>query len=77
MMDARMVAAQFAAYAWYEESRAGSQSRDEAMRFARDNWSAFQPVAHEGLGQLLIRLAEPAPERKRVRRPSRSLAAAG
>ena len=77
MMDARKVAAQFAAYAWYEESRAGKQSRDEAMRFAHDHWSAFQPVAHEGLGQLLIRLAAPKPQQKRVRRTSRSLAAAG
>jgi hypothetical protein len=77
MMDARKVAAQFAAYTWYEESRAGNHSHDEAMRFAHDHWSAFQPIAHQGLGQLLIRLATPRPKQKRVRRTIRSLAAAG
>jgi hypothetical protein len=56
-MNARKVAAQFAA-AWYEECRAGQQSPTEAARFAREHWTAFLPVAHEGWGRLLLRVAE-------------------
>jgi hypothetical protein len=75
-MDARKIAAQFAAYAWYEESRTGRQSRNEASRFAKENWTAFLPVAQEGLGRLLIRIASaPVKRRGRLKR-SRCLAAA-
>jgi hypothetical protein len=56
-MNAPKVAAQFAAYAWCEKCRAGRQSPEEAARFARENWTAFLSVAHEGWGKLLIRLA--------------------
>ena len=42
-MDARKAAAQFAAHAWYEESRTGQQSSDEAARFATENWTTFSP----------------------------------
>jgi hypothetical protein len=56
-MDARKVAAYFAAHAWYEESRAVQQSPDEAARFATENWTAFLPVVHEGWGRLLLRVA--------------------
>jgi hypothetical protein len=54
-MDARKVAAYFAAHAWYEESRAGQPAPDEAARFATENWTAFLTVAHEGWGRLLLR----------------------
>jgi hypothetical protein len=70
-MDARKVAAYFAAHAWYEESRAGQRSPDEAARFATENWTAFLPVAHEGWGRLLLRVAsqratrQDSPERSR------------
>ena len=76
MMDARRVAAQFAAYAWYEENRAGQQARTEATRFAEENWTAFLPVAQEGLGKLLIRLASLRSKRQSKRKQSRCLAAA-
>ena len=56
-MNAPKVAAQFAAYAWCETCRAGRQSAEEAARFARENWTAFLCVAHEGWGKLLIRIA--------------------
>jgi hypothetical protein len=56
-MNAPKSAAQFAAYAWYEKCRAGRQSPQEAARFARENWTAFLSVAHEGWGKLLIRIA--------------------
>jgi hypothetical protein len=51
------VSAQFAALVWYSETKQGTASRAEAARFARANWVAFLPSAHEGLGRLLIRLA--------------------
>jgi hypothetical protein len=56
-MKARKVAAQFAAYTWYQENRTGQQSSSEAIRFARENWTAFLAVADEGWGQLLLRLS--------------------
>jgi hypothetical protein len=59
IMNARKVAAQFAAYAWYEETRAGKESPAETARFAREHWAAFLPVASEGWGRLLLRIASP------------------
>jgi hypothetical protein len=75
-MDARRVAAQFAALTWYEESRVGKRSRNEAARFAKENWNAFLPVAHEGWGKLLIRVISQRPKRNSIqwRNERRSLA---
>ena len=75
-MKAQKVAAQFAAYTWYQENRGGKDTRDEAIRFARENWTAFLCVANEGWGRLLIRLGstEASRQDKRVRRRNRSLA---
>jgi hypothetical protein len=75
-MDARRVAAQFAALTWYEESRVGKRSRNEAARFAKENWAAFLPVADEGWGKLLIRVISQRPKRNSIRwrMKSRSLA---
>jgi hypothetical protein len=56
-MDTRKVAAQFAAYAWYESVRTGPVPEREKNRFARQNWQAFVPVCSEGLGRLLTRIA--------------------
>jgi hypothetical protein len=68
-MDARKVAADFAARAWYEECRAGQQAPDEAARFARESWTAFLHVACEGWGRLLLRVAsQRAKRRERSRR---------
>jgi hypothetical protein len=57
-MNARQMAAQFAAYTWYEENRTTKPARKEAARFAKENWNAFLPVAHEGWGKLLVRIAK-------------------
>jgi hypothetical protein len=58
-MDPCKVSAQFAAYLWFTGHKAGgSAAGDQAVRFARDNWVAFLPCAHEGIGRLLIRVAE-------------------
>ena len=70
-MDARKIAAKFAAYAWYEESRASS-SHNEAARFAKKNWSAFLPVADQGWGRLLIRIATRREKSRRLKAHARS-----
>jgi hypothetical protein len=64
-MDARTEAAKFAAYTWYTECRAGQPSPTEAARFARENWTAFLPVAHEGWGRLLLWVAQARPTHQR------------
>jgi hypothetical protein len=57
-MNPSQVAAEFAAYMWYEENRATKSVQKEAARFAKENWSAFLPVAHKGWGKLLVRIAK-------------------
>jgi hypothetical protein len=64
-MKVRKVAAQYAAYTWYQENRTGQQSPGEAIRFARENWTAFLAVADEGWGRLLIRIGSPRAYRPR------------
>lgn len=57
-MDPITVAAQFAAYTWFEGLNAGTPTVEtEARRFARRNWRSFTPSAHRGLGRLLLRIA--------------------
>ena len=56
IMDARNVAAQFAAHVWYAEVKKGEASQKDISRFSRENWKAFLPLAHEGWGRLLIRV---------------------
>jgi hypothetical protein len=73
MMNARKVAAQYAAYNWYQENRTGRHSPGEAHHFARENWTAFLSVADEGWGRLLIRIASKRHGRQ-VRKRCRSLA---
>jgi hypothetical protein len=75
-MKARKVAAQYAAYTWYRENRTGQQSPGEAIRFARENWTAFLAVADEGWGRLLIRIGSQRAyrHRKQERKRHRSLA---
>jgi hypothetical protein len=68
-MDARKVAAQFAAYVWFEDKIAGRCRPKAATRFAREHWSSFLPVADEGWGRLLIRMFG---QRQRDRRRPRS-----
>lgn len=55
-MEPKKVAAQFAAYVWCLDG--AEKTPAEAARFAQESWQAFLPVAHEGLGQLLIRVAD-------------------
>jgi hypothetical protein len=79
LMEARKVAAQFAAYVWYENTQAAKPSEDDRARFARDNWMFFLPVAPEGLGRLLLQIAADRPSKHRARKHvyRRELVAAG
>jgi hypothetical protein len=54
-MNPRKVAAQFAAYVWCVDGQ--QRSPKEAAHVARENWRVFLPIAHDGLGELLIRIA--------------------
>ena len=56
-MDPRVVAARFTALVWSSERN--RQDREAAVRFAKDNWPAFLPLAQEGLGRLLLKIATP------------------
>jgi hypothetical protein len=73
-MNPWKVSAQFAAFVWFNARKTkGTASPQEAARFARDNWVAFLPYAHEGYGKLLIRVAKTRPAkscRPRQARPS-------
>jgi hypothetical protein len=64
-MDPRKVAAHFAAFVWFASRN--SKTQEEAVQLANDNWPAFLPLAHEGLGRLLLKIATPqvAPARRR------------
>jgi hypothetical protein len=58
-MNPLKVSAQCAAFVWFSSWQTGRPpNTDEALRFARDNWVAFLPSAHEGIGRLLIRVAQ-------------------
>lgn len=59
-MDPLKLSAQFAAWAWYLKRNQGKpQVEQEAVQFARENWVGFLPMAHEGVGRLLLKMAEP------------------
>jgi hypothetical protein len=66
-MNPLMVAAQFAAFLWFTGRRDSlGKPVEEARRFARENWELFLPVAHEGVGRLLLRIARVRPTRDRL-----------
>jgi len=55
-MDRLQVAARFTAFVWCLRTNKQTVT-EEAVRFAKENWIAFLPAAHEGLGKLLIGIA--------------------
>ena len=63
-MNPWKVSAQFAAFVWFTNARK-TATREEAIRFSRENWVGFLPAAHEGVGKLLIRVARLQPPRSR------------
>jgi hypothetical protein len=66
-MDPLNVSARFAAFHWWMH-RYGKHpgAREKAALFARIKWPAFIPMAHEGLGKLLIRIAKPQARRRQL-----------
>jgi hypothetical protein len=70
-MDPVKVSAQFAAFVWASQGNPEIRpSEDGAAHFAKKNWTRFLPLAHEGLGRLLLQIAA-APETRLRRRPNR------
>lgn len=71
-MTPLQAAARFAAFVWYTNRRKGPRAivQDEARQYAQDHWQAFLPIANEGLGRLLLRVARPHKNRKRRQSPS-------
>ncbi len=66
-MTSQEAAARFAAFNWYLECRRTPTKtiQTEADRFTRENWQTFLPVANEGFGRLLLRVANRREERAR------------
>lgn len=61
-MDPVKVSAQFAAFVWASQGTSEARpAQDRAARFAREHWTTFLPLAHEGLGRLLLRIAAARP----------------
>jgi hypothetical protein len=72
-MNPWKVSAQFAAFVWYSNRNVEEKGTTAAAQFAKDNWIAFLPFAHEGYGRLLIKIAHPRTARslrKRVGNPA-------
>jgi hypothetical protein len=69
-MNPWKVSAQFAAFVWYSNRKTEEKATAaEAAQFAKENWIAFLPYAHEGYGRLLIRIARPGSTRGVRSRP--------
>lgn len=62
------LSARFAAFVWYTNHRQApaQTTQAEARQFANESWRAFLPVAQEGLGKLLLRIANVRPARQRL-----------
>jgi hypothetical protein len=74
-MDPLTVSAQFAAYLWFnDQKKSADVCRTEAMQFAHAHWKEFLPLAHQGVGRLLLRLAKAPREPWRI--PSEPVPAA-
>jgi hypothetical protein len=63
-MDSLELAARFAAFTWYTNSRQAPRrtTQAEAKRFSNQSWKKFLPVADKGWGRLLARIANPRPD---------------
>ena len=69
-MNPITVSAQLAAFVWFTKGKPCKRNA-AALRFARENWQAFLPLAHRGLGRLLLRIAGH-PDRSARRRPRKT-----
>jgi hypothetical protein len=77
MRDPVKVSAEFAAFVWFSDRHTDDES-DAASRFARQHWQRFLPLAHPGLGRLLLRIAKRRPMRRKhhILSPRRGTSAA-
>ena len=68
-MSPKKVSAQFAAFVWFA-NRAGQEPADsrQAWAYARAHWQSFLPMAHDGLGRLLLAIADGGSRRKVAKR---------
>lgn len=70
-MNPWKVSAQFAAFVWYSNQKTQNKATAaEAAEFAKENWVAFLPYAHEGYGKLLIKIAKPTLRKGARRHPA-------
>jgi hypothetical protein len=60
-MQPSEIAARFTAFTSYTKCHQapGKTAQEEARRFSERNWKTFLPLADEGLGRLLLRIAKP------------------
>ena len=56
-MNPIKVSAQLAAFVWFTSGKTDKRNA-AALHFAQENWRAFLPLAHNGLGRLLLQIAE-------------------
>jgi hypothetical protein len=58
-MHPLQASAQFAAAVHFSRGKVNTpETREASRRFAKNNWVAFLPYAHEGWGRLLLRIAK-------------------
>ncbi len=55
-MNPLIVSARFAAYVWYTKKFTSCRPQ-QASAFAKMNWPTFMPLAQDGIGRLLKRIA--------------------
>jgi hypothetical protein len=66
-MTPLQMSARFAAYIWFlRQPENIDRTKAHAHDYAKKNWEKFLPVAPEGFGRLLVKLAK-AKKRERVR----------
>lgn len=66
-MTPLQMSAQFAAYVWFlRQPENTHRTKTEAHTYAKRNWESFLPIAPEGFGRLLMKLAK-ARNRNRVK----------
>ena len=66
-MTPLQMSARFAAYLWFlRQPENIDRTKAEAHAFAKKSWEQFLPIAPEGFGRLLVKLAK-AKKRDRVK----------
>jgi hypothetical protein len=67
-MNPIIVSARYAAFVWFQgQPENAGKGHDEAHAFARAHWEQFLPLANEGWGRLLLKIARKHRKRSRAR----------